>query len=68
MIEVEKMNSQKMFLNPDLILTIEVTPDTIVTFLNGEKILLITKPELIIERIIDFKKKQFSALPEIVKK
>jgi flagellar protein FlbD len=67
MIEVEKMNNQKMFLNPDLIATIEVTPDTVITLERGEKLLVRTKADTIIERIIEFRRKIAQALPEIVK-
>jgi flagellar protein FlbD len=67
MIEVEKMNSQKIFLNPDLILSLEVAPDTILTFSNGDKLLLKTSPDVVVERIIEFRRKVASALPEIKK-
>ena len=44
-----------MFVNPDLIVFIEVTPDTIITLTTGEKLLLRTKPGDIIDRIIELK-------------
>lgn len=63
MIEVERINGQKMMINPDLVKFIEVTPDTVVTFTDGEKIILRTKPQEIIDRIVQYKK-NFS-LPQI---
>lgn len=57
MIEVERVNGQKILVNPDLIRVIEMAPDTVVTFTDGEKILLRTKPEEIVERIIKYRKK-----------
>lgn len=63
MIEVERMNNQKIFINPDLVQVIEAAPDTILTFQNGEKIVLKTKPEEIIDRIVHYRKRY--TLPEI---
>jgi flagellar protein FlbD len=63
MIEVERVNGLKVFINPDLVRTIEKAPDVIITFTDGEKLLLKTPPEEIIEKIILFKRR---ALPEII--
>lgn len=38
MIEVTKMNGQKVAINEQLILMIEETPDTLITFTNEKKI------------------------------
>ncbi|MDZ4676239.1 MAG: flagellar FlbD family protein [Oligoflexia bacterium] len=63
MIDVERVNGQKMFINPDLIKFIEITPDTVVTFTDGEKILLRTKPDEIMQKIILFRR--LVGLPEL---
>jgi flagellar protein FlbD len=63
MIEVERVNGNKMLINPDLIKFIETTPDTVVTFTDGEKIMLRTLPDTIVKMIIAFRKKV--TLPEI---
>ncbi len=65
MIEVEKVNGRKVYINPDLVKIIEATPDTVVTFLSGEKILLSTPPAVIVERIIEYKKQIGGGLPRI---
>ena len=57
------MNNQKIFINADLVVTIETTPDTVVTFSNGDKMLLKTKALDIIERIVAFRKRY--SLPEV---
>jgi flagellar protein FlbD len=62
MIEVERVNGNKMLINPDLIKFIEVTPDTVVTFTDGEKIILRTKPDDIVRSIVLFRKQL--VLPE----
>ena len=40
MIEVTKMNGQKVLINPDLIEVVEETPDTVVSFSTGRKIIV----------------------------
>lgn len=40
MIEITKMNGQKMLINPDLIETVEETPDTVMTLTTGRKIIV----------------------------
>ena len=66
MIEVERMNGQKMLINPDLVTMIEITPDTVISFTDGNKIILRTKPDEIVKRIIQFRKES-TGLPEIKK-
>jgi flagellar protein FlbD len=55
MIEVERVNGIKLYINPDLIKFIEVTPDTVITFTDNEKIILRTKPDEIISKILEYK-------------
>lgn len=38
MITVTRLNNSALVINPDLIVSIEKTPDTIITLSNGEKI------------------------------
>ncbi|MBO4375847.1 MAG: flagellar FlbD family protein [Lachnospiraceae bacterium] len=40
MIEVTKMNGQKVLINPDLMELVEETPDTVVTLTTGRKIII----------------------------
>ena len=40
MIEVTKMNGRKVLVNPDLIELLEETPDTVVLFTTGRKIII----------------------------
>ena len=39
MIEITKMNGQKVLVNPDLIELVEETPDTVMTLTTGRKII-----------------------------
>ncbi len=40
MIEITKLNGTKTLINPDLIETVESTPDTVITFTTGRKIIV----------------------------
>lgn len=40
MIEITKMNGQKVLINPDLIELVEETPDTVMTLTTGRKIIV----------------------------
>lgn len=40
MIEVTKLNGVQILINPDLIEIVEETPDTVISFTNGKKIIV----------------------------
>ncbi len=40
MIEVTRLNETKILINPDLIELVEETPDTVITFTTGKKIIV----------------------------
>lgn len=63
MIEVTRLNGSIFFINPDMILSLEATPDTIVTLTSGEKLVVKDSPEQIIDRFVAFKRRIVSELP-----
>ncbi len=54
MIPVTRLNGSELFINPDLILTIEVTPNTVITFTSDEKIIVQESPDVIVNKIVEF--------------
>ena len=40
MIEVTKLNEEKLMINSDLVETIEETPDTVLTYSSGRKLIV----------------------------
>jgi flagellar protein FlbD len=40
MIEVTKLNGQKILVNPDLLETVEETPDTVILLTTGRKLII----------------------------
>lgn len=43
--------AEPFHLNPDMILTVEATPDTVVTLASGAKIVVGETPDLVVEEI-----------------
>lgn len=50
MILVHRLRGEPMFINEDLIESIEARPDTVVTLVDGKKHVLADDPEEIVER------------------
>lgn len=44
-----------MFLNADLLESIEATPDTVLTLVDGRRIVVADTPDEIAERIVEFR-------------
>jgi len=66
MILVTRLDRQTMFLNPDHIVSVEETPDTVITLFNGYHILVREHCQVILNRIIAFRAKvlrRSSAVP-----
>jgi len=61
MITVTRLNNTTIVVNPDLIVFIEETPDTIITLLDGEKLMVREKVSEVIRRVIEFKRCVFNS-------
>ena len=57
MIVVTRLDKQQMYLNPDHIICIEETPDTVITLFNGNRYIVVDRASTIISRIISFRAK-----------
>ena len=57
MIRLSRINNQEIILNSELIEYIEKTPDTIITLVNGHKIVVLENPEEVIKKVIAYKQK-----------
>ncbi|NLJ61294.1 MAG: flagellar FlbD family protein [Firmicutes bacterium] len=59
MIKVHRFDGSELVVNADLIESIEATPDTVITLTTGKKIVVTDSVEVIIERIMDYKRAIF---------
>ena len=56
MIYVTRLNHTPMVLNSDLIEQIEMTPDTVISLTNGQKIMVLESSEELIERVVTYRR------------
>jgi len=52
MVELTKLNGEKLFLNEAWIESVEAVPDTTITFNSGNKVVVLEKMEVVLEKII----------------
>lgn len=65
MIEATRLNGEPMVINSDLIQHAEANPDTIVTLITGDKIVVTESPAVLVERVIAFRARLLrQAFPE----
>ena len=57
MIELTRLNKHPLVVNSDLIEFIENTPDTVLTLVTGEKVVVSESTQDILERIISFRQR-----------
>lgn len=65
MITLTRLNRAEIVVNSDLIQYIDTTPDTVLTLVNGEKLVVTEPADAIVEKIIAFKRRILSGLTVI---
>ena len=65
MIKLSRLNHSEIVVNADHILFLESTPDTIITLMNGEKIMVSEKVDDVIVKIVEYKR-SINQLPTII--
>jgi flagellar protein FlbD len=59
LIQVTRLDGQEVYVNSDLILFVEKSPETILTLQNGKKVTVKESIPAVIEKIIEFKSRCF---------
>ncbi len=62
MIQLTRLNSKPLLVNSDLIKFVEQAPDTLVTLITGEKIVVLEKSTDVLDRIVDFRRSVLKGL------
>lgn len=66
MIKLTRLTGAAFVLNSDLILTMEATPDTVLTLTTEQKLLVRENLDEVIARIIEYKRKIFlNSIPDL---
>lgn len=60
MIEVTRLNGTKILINSDLIEMVEETPDTLLSFTNGRKLIVKESRQEVKNLVISYKKEVFA--------
>ena len=63
MIKVTRLNGKEFVVNADLIQYLEETPDTIITLVNHEKVVVKEKVDEVIRRVIEYNRGVRMAVP-----
>lgn len=62
MIELTRLNNKPLFVNADLIKFVEASPDTLVTLISGEKLVVLETMEEIRARFVAFRRSTLEGL------
>jgi uncharacterized protein YlzI (FlbEa/FlbD family) len=62
MIRLTRLNNQPLVVNSDLIKSVESLPDTVLTLVTGEKIVVLESSDEVLERVIEFRRKIIAGL------
>ncbi len=54
MISVTRLNDQPLVLNAELIKTVESTPDTLITLINGDRMMVKESVEEIVRKAVEY--------------
>ena len=62
MIELTRLNGRPIVLNSDLIKTAEASPDTMLTLINGEKLIVREETTEVVERVLAYRARLLAAV------
>lgn len=64
MIPVTRLNGQEVYVNADLILFLESSPETILTLENGKKVTVKETIPQVVDRVVEFKSRCYPRIFE----
>ncbi len=62
MVQLTRLNNKPFLVNSDLIKFVEQAPDTLVTLITGEKIVVLEKAAEVVARVIEFRRSVLEGL------
>jgi flagellar protein FlbD len=65
MIRLTRLNNRSLVVNSELIKFIENAPDTVITLVSGEKIVVLETAEEVINRIVAYRRRLRQSLKDI---
>lgn len=64
MIQLTRLNKKPLVVNSDLIEFIENTPDTVITLVTGEKVVVLEGVDEILDEVVRFRRRYLPAPPD----
>lgn len=62
MIELTRLNNHPLLVNSDLIKFVENAPDTVLTLVSGEKIVVLESAQSVLDKVVAFRRTVLSGL------
>jgi len=62
MIQLTRLNNKPLMVNSDLIKFVEQSPDTLITLVTGEKIVVLEREHEVVSRVIAFRRSVLQGL------
>ena len=56
MIQLTRLNNHPLSVNSDLIKFVEQSPDTVITLVTGEKVIVLENAQQVLDRVIQFRR------------
>lgn len=63
MIQLSRLNGKEFVVNCEMIKIIESTPDTLITLVSGEKLMVRESPEQVIQATMNYRKRLYQEPP-----
>jgi flagellar protein FlbD len=64
-IQLTRLNNTRLAVNSDLVKFVETAPDTVITLITGEKVVVRESTEEVIRRIVEFRRAVLAGLPSV---
>lgn len=64
MITVTRLNGKEFVLNAELIRSVDCAPDTTITLINGDRVLVKEPPDVVVSRAVDYGRLLRGLLPK----
>ena len=65
MIRLHRIRGEELYLNADLIESMELTPETMLTLIDGRKLIVADSPEAVVDEIARFRARVLSAADDL---
>lgn len=63
MIKLTQFAGQEFLLNAELIRSVEARPDTYITLVNGERVIVREPPDVVLERVLEYQRSKYLLPP-----